>query len=57
MHLVHEYGLVAVAAIIALSALGQKGTFIDVRRMSALPSKTRSRNVRFVPKADIPAYG
>jgi hypothetical protein len=40
-----------------MSALGQKQTFEGVRAMSALPPKadigTRSRDVRFVPKADI----
>ena len=40
-----------------MSALGQKQTWADVRAMSALPPKadieTRSRDVRFVPKADI----
>ena len=40
-----------------MSALGQKQTSEHVRRMSALPPKadigTESRNVRFVPKADI----
>jgi hypothetical protein len=41
----------------AMSALGQKRTFPNVRPMSALPPKadigTQSWNVRFVPKADI----
>jgi len=41
------------------SALGQKQTFSNVRRMSALPPKadigTQLLNVRFVPKADIVA--
>jgi hypothetical protein len=41
----------------SMSALGQKQTFPNVRPMSALPPKadiaTRSRNVRYVPKADI----
>src|SRR6516165_973387 len=40
-----------------MSALGHKRTLVHVRLMSALPPKadigTRSRNVRFVPKADI----
>src|SRR6516225_11433296 len=40
-----------------MSALGQKQTSEHVRVMSALPPKadigTQSRNVRFVPKADI----
>src|SRR6516225_45270 len=40
-----------------MSALGQKQTFNDSCPMSALPPKadigTRSRNVRYVPKADI----
>ena len=40
-----------------MSALGQKQTSAHVRVMSALPPKadigTQSRNVRFVPKADI----
>src|SRR6516162_973731 len=40
-----------------MSALGQKRTLVHVRVMSALPPKadigTRSRNVRFVPKADM----
>src|SRR6516165_3075362 len=40
-----------------MSALGQKQTLADVGVMSALPPKadigTRSRDVRFVPKADI----
>jgi hypothetical protein len=40
-----------------MSALGQKRTFSNSRRMSALPPKadieTQSRHVRFVPKADI----
>jgi hypothetical protein len=39
-----------------MSALGQKQTSKRVRAMSALPSKadigTRSRNVRYGPKAD-----
>jgi len=41
-----------------MSALGQKRTFDDVPRISALPPKAdmdhRGRDVRFVPKADIP---
>jgi hypothetical protein len=41
-----------------MSALGQKQTLRNVRLMSALPPKadieTRSQNVRYVPKADIP---
>jgi hypothetical protein len=40
-----------------MSALGQKQTFAVQKRMSALPPKadidSGSRNVRFVPKADI----
>ena len=40
-----------------MSALGQKQTSRDVRRMSALPPKADidwvHSNVRFVPKADI----
>ena len=40
-----------------MSALGQKQTLQQVPPMSALPPKadieTRSRDVRFVPKADI----
>ena len=40
-----------------MSALGHKQTFECVCAMSALPPKadigTQSRNVRFVPKADI----
>jgi hypothetical protein len=40
-----------------MSALGQKRTFEFVRAMSALPPKadigTQSRNVRYVPRADI----
>jgi hypothetical protein len=40
-----------------MSALGQKRTFSEVCAMSALPPKadigTQSRDVRFVPKADI----
>jgi hypothetical protein len=40
-----------------MSALGQKQTFSELCVMSALPPKadigTQSRNVRFVPKADI----
>ena len=40
-----------------MSALGQKQTLGKVRLMSALPPKadieTQSRDVRFVPKADI----
>src|SRR6516164_5956646 len=40
------------------SALGQKQTLADVRVMSALPPiadiGTQQRDVRFVPKADIP---
>src|SRR5262249_25936988 len=43
----------------ATSALGQKRTSAHVRVMSALPPKadieSQSRNVRFVPKADMPA--
>src|SRR5262249_50281190 len=43
-----------------MPALGQKQTSGHVRAMSALPPKadigTLSRNVRFVPKADIPQY-
>ena len=35
----------------SMSALGQKRTLGDLRLMSALPP--RSRNVRFVPEADI----
>jgi hypothetical protein len=42
-----------------MSALGHKRTFREVETMSALPPKadigTQSRNVRFVPKADIRA--
>jgi hypothetical protein len=42
-----------------MSALGQKQTFDDVRRMSALPPKADIAeshwHVRFVPKADIEA--
>jgi|SRR6516164_8838537 hypothetical protein len=42
---------------LATSALGQKRTSEDIQSMSALPPKadigTHSRNVRFVPKADI----
>src|SRR5262249_39050524 len=41
-----------------MSALGQKRTSRHFQSMSALPPKadigTQSRNVRFVPKADIP---
>jgi hypothetical protein len=41
----------------AMSALGHKRTFECIRAMSALPPKadigTQSRNVCFVPKADI----
>src|SRR5215469_10604894 len=41
-----------------MSALGQKRTWRGVRPMSALPPKAdigkHPRNVRFVPKADIP---
>src|SRR6516162_6665833 len=41
-----------------MSALGQKRTLGQVRAMSALPPKadigTQPRDVRFVPKADIP---
>jgi len=41
----------------AMSALGQKQTSRHLQPMSALPPKadigTQSRNVRFVPKADI----
>ena len=44
-----------------MSALGQKQTLECVRAMSALPPKadieTRSRDVRFLPKADIRATG
>src|SRR5262249_6761801 len=44
-----------------MSALGQKQTLEDLRLMSALPPKadigTRSRNVRYVPKADIQELG
>jgi hypothetical protein len=40
-----------------MSALGQKQTLEQVRIMSALPPKadigTQTRNVRFVPKADM----
>jgi hypothetical protein len=40
-----------------MSALGQKQTLAHVRSMSASPPKadigTHSRDVRFVPKADI----
>ena len=40
-----------------MSALGHKRTFRDADAMSALPPKadigTQSRNVRFVPEADI----
>ena len=40
-----------------MSALGHKRTLIHVHMMSALPPKadigTQSRDVRFVPKADI----
>ena len=40
-----------------MSALGQKQTWQRLRLMSALPPKadigTQSRNVRFVPEADI----
>src|SRR5215472_5405003 len=43
-----------------MSALGQKRTLQSMEPMSALPPKadieTQSRDVRFVPKADIPAY-
>jgi hypothetical protein len=48
------------AAILSppMSALGQKQTSQDARAMSALPPKAdiagAMRNVRFVPKADIP---
>ena len=42
----------------AMSALGHKPTFRNVRSMSALPPKadigTQLCDVRFVPKADIP---
>jgi len=42
-----------------MSALGQKQTFECVRAMSALPPRAdigvQSRNVRFVPKADMNA--
>jgi hypothetical protein len=42
----------------AMSALGQKQTFAVQKRMSALPPKAdmcgAKRDVRFVPKADIP---
>ena len=41
----------------SMSVMGQKQTFRIVRAMSALPPKadigTQSRDVRFVPKADI----
>jgi len=44
-----------------MSALGQKRTSGSVEAMSALPPKadigTHSRNVRFVPKADIVRCG
>src|SRR5262249_60127248 len=44
-----------------MSALGQKQTLGDFRLMSALPPKadigTQPRDVRFVPKADIPRCG
>jgi len=40
-----------------MSALGQKRTFTHLRPMSGLPPKadigTQSRDVRYVPKADI----
>jgi len=43
-----------------MSALGQKRTLQSMEPMSALPPKadieTQSRDVHFVPKADIPAY-
>jgi hypothetical protein len=43
-----------------MSALGQNRTLTLVQPMSALPPKadigTQSRNVRFVPKADMIAY-
>jgi hypothetical protein len=43
--------------MLRVSALGQKRTLRGVRPMSALPPKadieTQSRDVRFVPKADI----
>jgi len=43
-----------------MSALGQKQTSAHARRMSALPPKadigTQTRNVRFVPKADMKAH-
>ena len=42
----------------SMSALGQKQTFERLRLMSALPPKAdmdqHGRDVRFVPKADIP---
>ena len=44
-----------------MSALGQKRTLVRVHMMSALPPKadigTHSRDVCFVPKADIPRCG
>jgi hypothetical protein len=40
-----------------MSALGRKQTFLNARPMSAIPPKadigTQSRDVRFVPEADI----
>jgi hypothetical protein len=46
-----------VSSEVRMSALGQKRTSRRLRLMSALPPKadigTQSRNVRFVPKADI----
>jgi len=49
----------AIEANRPMSALGQKQTLRGVRPMSALPPKadigTQSRNVRFVPKADMAA--
>jgi hypothetical protein len=43
--------------MIPMSALGQKRTYLEVCPMSALPPiadiGTQSRNVRFVPEADI----
>jgi hypothetical protein len=47
------------SAGLPMSALGQKRTSQQVRAMSALPPKAdmvqHDRDVRFVPKADIPA--
>jgi hypothetical protein len=44
-----------------MSALGQKQTLQSVEPMSALSPKadieTQSRDVRYVPKADIPRCG